>query len=256
MIINLIPAYNEEKSIAITLNELQKVMREMNTPYKIIVIDDGSSDDTKEVLKKFMDTNSHITAVHFPQNQGVGIAIATAFAKALEELKDDDILILLEADRTTPPQIIPQFVAKIKDGYQIVIASRYGQGGGFSGFPPIRFLISLLANKLLKFLFSYPQISDYTIFFRAYKGEIIKRAKIKFGEKFIDQKGFAANAEILLKLLTFKPTITEIGFTYPYSLKKSESKLKVLPVCVEYILLIFKMLSVMKNNKKREGCIC
>lgn len=244
MIINLIPAYNEERSIAQTLDELQKVMQKIDAPYKIIVIDDGSNDGTGKVLEKYTATNSHLTAIHFPKNQGVGIAIATAFNKALKDLEDDDILILLEADGTTPPQIIPELVDKIKDGYQIVIASRYSKGGGFSGFPPLRFLISLVANKLLRALFYYPGINDYTIFFRAYKGEIIKKIGVKFGDRFIEQRGFAANAEVLLKLLTFKPQITEIGFTYPYALKKSPSKLKLLPVCGEYILLIFKMLLV------------
>jgi glycosyltransferase involved in cell wall biosynthesis len=114
MIIAIIPAYNEERTISYVIDKTRKYVD------RVIVVDDCSKDDTMLVAKR-----SGAIVVHHKENQGLGSSLRDGFAKALEISKnDDDIIITLDADGQHNPNEIPKFVEKIRSGYDFVLGKR------------------------------------------------------------------------------------------------------------------------------------
>ncbi|MEP6755214.1 MAG: hypothetical protein ABJA67_06925, partial [Chthonomonadales bacterium] len=93
-------------------------------------------------------------------------------------------------------------------------------------------------NMALRVALHIPKVEDYTIFYRAYRGSIIKRG-FAGGVTFKAKKSFAVNGEVLLILSTFHPKIEEVPLLYDYGLKTSPSSMPLIATLVEYIRLAF-----------------
>jgi hypothetical protein len=128
-------------------------------------------------------------------------------------------------------------VEKLEEGYHVVCASRHVKGGGYYSFPFYRLLLSRGVNFILRHLFPIEGIRDYSIFFRAYRVGTIRQAITYYGDNFIIRKGFASNAEALIKLRRFNIKGAEVPLKYMYDLKKSESGMKIFKTVKEYLYL-------------------
>jgi hypothetical protein len=181
----------------------------------------------------------------------------------LEIAQDDDILIIMESDRTSDINVVEEMVKKISQEKQdIVIASRYQRGGSYKRFPILRRFFSFGASFLMRHYFPIRDVYDYTIFFRAYRTGVIRRAVQYFGIfGLIQSKGFVANTELLIKLSLFTKKIVEIPFVYDYAQKKGASKIHVIRTINEYFVLInymsriFKKVNDLKKRKNIEGAL-
>jgi len=112
----------------------------------------------------------------------------------------------------------------------------------------VRRIFSYAANFLMQKFFPIKGIFDYTIFFRAYRVGIIRKAVEHFGRfGLIQSLGFVANAELLIKLSFFTGRITEVPFIYDYGLKKGSSKIGVARTINEY----FTVISYLKSVRRR-----
>jgi len=161
----LLCAYNEEKNISCLINEIRKNFK---YEFKILVVDDGSTDNTLFELERIK-SNDLIVLKH-NKNLGLGCALKTGFLYIFEKLNldDKDNIITMDADNTHPVELANLMVEKIKDGKDIVIASRYQKNSRQLGVPLIRKFLSFLARIILKILFYHPSIKDYTSGYRAY----------------------------------------------------------------------------------------
>lgn len=222
-----LPAYNEEHSLPPLLDAFGAVIRA--TPdheWRLIVVDDGSKDATREVLRRRADAFPLIVVEH-DGNRGLGEAIKTGLRKALEFAGDDDMIVSLDADDTHPPDIIPAMVRAIdREGVDIVIASRYRRGSRQVGVPLRRRVLSLGARYLFWAFLRLPGVRDYTCGFRAYRAGLVRRAFEKYGDHIITRKGFACTDELLVHLATLKPSIREVPFILRYDRKQGVSKLQ------------------------------
>lgn len=237
MIFIIIPAYNEEKNIGLLIPKVNAILKSISSEYKILVVNDGSIDGTYarcvELSREFpLDILSH------PVNRGVGQTFSTGFKAAASLAGSDDIVIIMEADSTNDPECLQEMVLRIKEGWDIVIASRYRKGGGYMNFPLRRKISSLSANFLMGVFSPVEEVKDYTIFYRAYKAGLLKMALDFWKNKFITYKGFVANEEVLLKLRRFNPKIMEIPLVYDYGLKSGKSKMRLRKSFLELIRLI------------------
>jgi dolichol-phosphate mannosyltransferase len=97
-------------------------------------------------------------------------------------------------------------------------------------------------NAVLSVFFHVRGITDYTIFYRAYRAEVVQRALEKNGAGFVATKSFAANLEVLLRVLPFSARFSEVPLLYDYGLKKSQSKMNPIKTLREYQGLIVKRL--------------
>lgn len=140
MISVIIPAYNEEKSINDTINEIEKVLKKNNL-YKgseIIVVDDGSKDNTKKVVSK-----KNIVLVSNPTNMGYGYSLK----KGIEKAKNETIVIT-DADMTYPFSSIPEMLKEKEKGFDLVVGARTGK---YYRQSPLKSLLRRLLKRLVEF---------------------------------------------------------------------------------------------------------
>jgi len=103
----------------------------------------------------------------------------------------------------------------------------------------------------MKKYFPIPGVSDYTIFYRAYRIGIIRKAVRAYGMfGLIQSRGFVANAEFLVKLSLFTTRISEIPFTYDYGQKKGSSKIGVIRTIAEYFLVVTYLSEIVRKTKR------
>lgn len=242
MIYTLIPAYNEEESLETLIPTLAGIFEGMKENYDILVIDDGSADRTGEISSSFADTYPVRVLTH-RKNQGVGAVFRTGIQEVCKSAREGDIVIVTEADGTCDPYLIPDMVAKIKSGLNVVIASRFRTGGGFRGFPLKRLIFSCGANYLFRVIFPMPGTRDYTIFYRGYRAETLLAFLDQYKDKFIEYNTFVSNAEILIKLRRLGVRVSEVPMVYRYNLKRGASKLEVRKTLMEYASFITKMIA-------------
>jgi dolichol-phosphate mannosyltransferase len=234
----IIPAYNEEGNI----KELLESVRKMKTPgtrKQVILVDDGSVDKTLEIAESYKNKLKLHILIH-KKNLGIPITFYDGLKKASELSSPSDVIFIIEGDNTSDLKILPEMLKKIKSGKDIVVASRYLLGGGYKRFPFHRVLGSKIINYTLKLFFYHKNITDYTIFYRAYSAKCVKEAFKKYKSDLITVKSFAANLELLIKVGEFSNANDEVPFVYDYGLKKGKSKIKITKTLWAYKSLIIK----------------
>ncbi|MEK7525853.1 MAG: glycosyltransferase family 2 protein [Patescibacteria group bacterium] len=237
MIRILIPVYNEEKNIQDCVLNTRKFLK--RKPHRFYLVNDGSKDHSLEILNKLAKKNP-VQVLDHKVNKGVAAALKTGLTQIVKDGQDSDVVVVMEGDGTSNPKLLPKMISEIQNGKDVVIASRYVKGGRYHKFPTKRLFLSKSANNLLKFLFPYPGLQDYTHFYRAYSLWVIKKAMKVHGKNLITTKYFTANTEFLMKILTSSVIISELPFVYDYSRKKGKSGLRIGKNLKQYFKLIFE----------------
>lgn len=237
MIYILLPAYNEERDIATLLHRIREAMQSFGDPYRVLVVNDGSTDGTLAVVTGLQD-EMPIELLDHVVNKGLGQAMLTGLSKAAELVQEDEILITMDADNTHDPCLIEKMAEKIRAGSDLVIASRYEQGGEEVGLSRLRSFLSRGASSLLKVFFPIPGAKDYTCGYRAYRGAALKQAHQIFGSRLVEERGFTCMAEILIKFRSINARVSEVPLVLRYDLKSGQSKMKVLRTILRYFVLI------------------
>ena len=226
MIIIGLPAYNEEEALSRLLPDIATAMEEARLPYRIIVVDDGSADRTASVVESCSDHLS-VKLVRHPRNRGLGAAMQTMFSTALAELGPDDILVTMDADESHRPALIVPMVQRVREGAEVVIASRYRPGAQIIGVPPHRNLMSSGAAWLFRTMAPVRGAKDYTCGYRAYTAPILRRMAATYGETLTTESGFACMVDLLLKLGSLGAVVAEVPMILRYDLKPGKSKMNV-----------------------------
>jgi dolichol-phosphate mannosyltransferase len=223
-VIVVLPAYNEEANIGNLLDRIDESMSEENLPYSVIVVDDGSRDRTLEVLHEY---ESHIPLqIHeHKKNQGLGPTIRDGLFVASQIAEPRDIIVTMDADETHTPGLILRMVRMIREGHDVVIASRYRTGARVYGLSLMRRFVSYAASWLFRIVFPTQGVRDFTCGYRAYRAATIKSAISRYGEQFITAEGFQCMVDILLKLRNMDIIFGEVPMILRYDLKGGESKM-------------------------------
>jgi len=235
----IIPAYNEGPNLGAVLQQLQELSARL--PLAVIVVNDGSRDNTLEEAEGFRD-QFDLQIVTHPVNLGVPMTFYDGLVAAAAKAQPDDCIFIIEGDGTSDLQLMPEMARRVYDGDDVVVASRYIPGGGYLNFPWQRTWGSYVVNFVVSIFFHVRGLTDYTIFYRAYRAEAVQRALQHFGSGFMTTKSFAANLEVLLRVLPFSKRFSEVPLLYDYGLKKSKSKMNVFKTLREYQGLIVKKL--------------
>lgn len=237
----VLPAYNEEESIGKLLTRIKYNMEDSGFPnYQVIVVNDGSVDKTSEVIKAYQ-KQMPIELLNHPVNLGLGATIRDGLYHAAKVANDNDIVITMDADDTHTPGLILRMVRMIREGFDVVIASRYQKSSRIFGLSRFRKFISYMASLIFRTLLPIKGVKDFTCGFRAYRASVLKEALKKYGPKFIDQDGFQSMVDILLKLRKMDGIIFgEVPFILRYDLKEGESKMDVKSTTLKTLKLILK----------------
>lgn len=158
MISIVFPAYNEEDNVEELHQRLKAVLSSLGEPFEIIAVENGSTDQTLEKLKKL----HPVKIIIFPRNYGQTSALDAGIQAARGE-----IVITLDADLQNDPQDIPKMVAKIKEGYDVVAGWRQNRQDDLG-----RKILSRMANWLTRRVLGL-YLHDYACAIKAFKKEFI-----------------------------------------------------------------------------------
>lgn len=234
-----IPAYNEGPNLAAVLQQLQQLASTM--PLGVVVVNDGSRDNTLQEAERFRDLLDLQIVTHVI-NLGVPMTFYDGLVAAAKRAESGDCIFIIEGDGTSDLKVLPEMARRVYGGDDVVIASRYVRGGGYVNFPWHRTWGSYLVNVVLSVFFHIRGITDYTIFYRAFRADIVQQALHHYGSNFVTTKSFAANLEVLLRVLPYSSRFSEVPLLYDYGLKKSQSKMNPFQTLREYQSLIFRRL--------------
>ncbi len=240
-----LPAFNEEASLPELLERIGEAFVDSRIPYEVIIVDDGSSDDTAKIASS-MSFQMPIQLIQHQVNQGLGVTLRDGLREAVDRAGDRDIIITMDADNTHPPGLIAQMVRLINEGCDVVIASRFQSGARVVGVPFERHILSIGARVLFTGLFPTRGVRDYTSGFRAYRTSVLRQAFAEHGDNLVSEKGFSCMAEVLLKLRRQGALFGEVPLRLRYDQKGGESKMKVFRT----IWLTLKLLGRQRTGAK------
>jgi glycosyltransferase involved in cell wall biosynthesis len=197
----VIPVYNE----AMTITDILQQVDAVQLPFakEIIVVDDSSTDDTREILRNLEHNGSEqFKIIHHDKNQGKGAALKSGFA-----LAKGDIIIIQDADLEYDPREYPRLIKPLLDGKADVV-----YGSRFSGSGPHRVLYFWhYAGNTLLTLFSNMctnlNLTDMETGYKAFKKEVLSRIDIK-------ENRFGFEPEITAKVAKLGCRIYEVGISY------------------------------------------
>jgi dolichol-phosphate mannosyltransferase len=168
----IIPTFNEEANIRNIIMAVDAVFHEHSLHGQVLVVDDNSSDATIPIVHELMRIRENVTILIREKDHGLSQSVADGFSHALSE-----VFIVIDADFSHPPVLIPRMYEEIRKGNDIVIGSRYMEGGGIKKWPLKRRIISIGATFLGRLLF--PDITDPVSGFFAVRKEVVEKAPLK-----------------------------------------------------------------------------
>lgn len=229
MIHVLLPAYNEEVTIAPTIRSLAAVRDRLDEPMRIVLVDDGSTDATiPRAENEARDHQADLLVVRRERNGGLGAALRSGIYRILDDADETDVLVAMDSDNTHPASLMPEMVRRIRNGDDVVVASRYEPGATVVGVPGYRRILSDGSRLLFRAAFPIRGIRDYTCGYRAYAMGPLRRARLVYGDDLCTQRGFEATVDLLLRLRQIGITASEVPLTLDYSSRVGQSKMRVM----------------------------
>ena len=228
----VVPAYNEAAIIEGSLNAICQYMDALNDRYRweLIVVDDGSTDDTGPLAEAFAKMRDNILVLHHVINSRLGQALRTAFKYC-----KGDYIVTLDIDLSYSLEHIERMLEKlIQTRAQIVLASPYMKGGSVSNVPWTRRKLSVLANKFLSYTAKGGNLSTLTGMVRGYEGEFLRSLNLKAMDTNI-------NAEIIYKAMLLRARIVEVPAHLDWGAQKPgipqrTSSMKIMKGIMSYLL--------------------
>ncbi len=159
----IIPARDESGCIASTVRHLHLELNINQVPHEIVVVDDGSSDNTWEILQDLTRDCPALAPVQNTGPNGFGRAIVYGI-----DHSQGDCVVIMMADESDDCRDVVRYWQLLNEGYDAVFGSRFMKGGGVIDYPWLKLKINRLANTFIKFLFGL-KLNDTTNAFKAYR---------------------------------------------------------------------------------------
>jgi len=233
----VLPIYNEEDNLGALIDTLWGFQGKIRYNIKIIAIDDNSTDGSDKVLQEKKKEGTDLEIITFKKRNGLSGSLQYAIKYLEPILSNQDLVLFIESDGTSDISVLPKMIEKIEKNSDLVIGSRYIEGGKYINFPFYRILSARIINFFLKTFWHIPGVGDYTILYRLHNKKLIKQLSSKL--PFKSKKSFAFIGEMLLIASVYKTRISEIPVVYDYGLKKSKSKMNKFSTLWEYFKLSF-----------------
>jgi dolichol-phosphate mannosyltransferase len=163
----VIPARDEEDCIASTVEHLHVELRLHNVPYEIIVVDDGSTDETWTILESLKTSIPTLRPVQNPAPHGFGRAVTCGF-----DHMAGDAVVMMMADESDDCRDVVRYWKKLNEGYDCVFGSRFIKGAGVIDYPWLKLRLNRLANLFIRILFRI-SLNDTTNAFKAYRKTVL-----------------------------------------------------------------------------------
>jgi len=221
----VIPARDESGCIDATLRTLLDALRASAIPSEIIVVDDGSRDNTADLVRGLAVRNPEIVLVRNQGRHGFGMAVRAG----LKQMTGDAVAIMM-ADSSDSPDDLVSYYRKLAEGWDCVFGSRFIQGGKLHDYPAHKLLINRAANWFIKALFRL-RLNDTTNAFKAYRREVIE------GIQPLISPHFNLTVEMPLKAIVRGYSYTTIPITWT-NRQAGVSKLKLKEMGSRYLFIV------------------
>lgn len=179
----VVPCYNEEESVAMFLDEIQKTL--VGFDYEVIFINDGSSDSTLEKIRNMADSNPNVKYISFSRNFGKESAIYAGLVNAT-----GDLVCVMDADLQHPPSLLPEMIETISDGYDVAAARRVSK----KGEPAVNSLGSRLFYKVFRAISNLNLVegaTDYRVMTRQVTDAVLQLSEYnRFSKGIFQWVGF------------------------------------------------------------------
>ncbi len=223
----IVPTYNERDNIARLIPLVHETLTCSGIKYELVVVDDNSPDGTAEVARE-LSKKYPVSVLVRPKKLGLASAIIDGL-----RIARGDIIVVMDADLQHPPETIPRLVEKIREGFDIVIASRYVEGGRVEAWSYIRKAISRGAIVLAHILLPRTrQIRDPISGFFAFRRSVVEGVNLS-------PVGYKILLEILVKGKWSR--VAEIPYTFhPRTIGRSKLNSKEI---FNYIAHLLRLIS-------------
>lgn len=168
----VVPGLNEAESIGELADRIDKSLAKRGQPYEIIFVDDGSTDNSWEVISKMNDERPHIKGLRLRKNFGKAIALTAGFKKAV-----GNIIVTMDADLQDDPEDLPAFLQKIEEGLDVVVGWKVNRLD-----PTNRKVLSSIFNGTVR-MSTGVKLHDMNCGFKAYRSEVIRTIPV-YGDLF------------------------------------------------------------------------
>ena len=213
----VIPVFNEEENI---LDVISKVEADLRLPFELIVVNDHSSDNTKNIVVDLAKRYSNISLVENKLDPGFANAIKTGLASVKTE-----VVVLVMGDLCDDLKTIPFMLEKIEAGFDVVCGARYIKGGARIGGSKIKGFFSFFVGKTMSIFTGIPTC-DVANAFKMYRKEVIDSIDI-------ESSGFEVSMELTLKAYFQGFKITEVPTVW-HEREKGKSSFKMLNLTPDY----------------------
>ncbi|UFS69743.1 glycosyltransferase family 2 protein [Geomonas sp. RF6] len=220
----VIPARDEAGCICSTVEHLHLELRLNEVPHEIIVVDDGSSDNTWQLLQQLKERIPGVRPVQNCAPHGFGRAII----RGLDSMTGDAVVIMM-ADESDDCRDVVRYWEELNNGCDCVFGSRFIKGGGTIDYPRFKLAINRMANKFLQVVFGI-RLNDTTNAFKAYRREVIE------GCRPLISPHFNLTVEIPLKAIVRGYSWKIIPITWR-NRRTGEAKLKIKEMGSRYLFI-------------------
>lgn len=234
----IIPAYNTADEIRSTLARVETILNR-NREYEIIVVDDGSTDETKSVAKSYAESHPKVKVISYPQNVGKGFALRRGTMEASK-----DIVIFLDSDSDIDSKHIESYVKALKH-YDMVIASKRSPYSDYRA-PVMRKILSASFNILVKLLVGI-RYSDTQAGLKAFRRDAFERI-LRMGLV----KRFAFDVELLALASLLKLKVVEAPIDISLNVGFSRTSIMYMFIDLLGITYRLRVLRWYQNNMDKE----
>jgi dolichol-phosphate mannosyltransferase len=221
----VIPARNESENLRVVVPTLLSTLDSAGINYEIVVINDGSTDDTRAALLGLTSRYATVRFIENPPPHGFGLAVQAGLAN----FRGDAVAIVM-ADGSDDPEDVVKYHAKLREGYDCVFGSRFIDGSKLIDYPMHKLIINRLANLFIRGLFQLPY-NDVTNAFKCYRRAVIA------GVEPILSHHFNLTVELPLKAIIrgYNFAVIPISWT---NRKSGLSKLKIREMGSRYLFIV------------------
>ncbi len=194
----VIPVYEEEENLLPLYKELKEVLNSLPWDHEIILVDDGSRDNSWNIIKEISSKDPAVKGIRFRRNFGQTAALVAGFDEAT-----GDVIITMDADRQNDPKDIPRLLEKLQEGYDIVSGWRKNRKDPFL----TRKLPSAIANWLISWVTGL-HLHDYGCTLKAYRADVVKNIQL-YGQmhRFIPAVASIYGVEVAELVVNHRPRV-------------------------------------------------
>jgi glycosyltransferase involved in cell wall biosynthesis len=218
-----IPAFNEAPTIGLLLWRIRKVFQQYSREHEVVVFNDGSTDDTVDVLKPYHDVLP-LTVIGGPDHVGYAAAL-DALARTVSRrtrYPRRDAMITMQGDFTDPPEHLPELVKRFEGGADLVVAERSP-----AELPTPARRLRRVAPWILRPFPTVPGVADPFGSLRLYRISVLRDVIADGGDRPVVQaEGWGANVELLVRAAKFARRIETVALDARYDLRPRESRVR------------------------------